>query len=114
MHNLKSFFWVLFWICIHYDGQQEITVLRLESWNYLNAKDLAGVKKGFIDDEPDFLETAEELFTPYYRPMISCVNSLRRKVFPNNKRWRHPSPQLYFDMKEVLREARNELEKSEG
>jgi len=20
MHDLESFFWVLFWICIHYDG----------------------------------------------------------------------------------------------
>ena len=23
MHDLESFFWVLFWICIHFDGLNE-------------------------------------------------------------------------------------------
>ncbi|KAF2627240.1 hypothetical protein BU25DRAFT_459022 [Macroventuria anomochaeta] len=41
MHDLKSFFWVLFWICIHYDGQQERIVPRFDKWNYLDAEELA-------------------------------------------------------------------------
>ncbi|RTE68179.1 hypothetical protein BHE90_017444, partial [Fusarium euwallaceae] len=35
MHDLESFFWVLFWICIHYDGQgKETGPTEFESWNY--------------------------------------------------------------------------------
>ena len=28
MHDLESFFWVLFWICIHYDGLSASRVVR--------------------------------------------------------------------------------------
>ncbi|KAJ4333150.1 hypothetical protein N0V95_009496 [Ascochyta clinopodiicola] len=114
MHDLESFFWVLFWICIHYDGQQERTVPRFDKWNYLDAEELAGSKKGVVDDERDFLKTARTNFTPYYQPLVSYVNRFRRKVFPNGERWRDPSPQLYLDMKGILRAAQNELEESEG
>ncbi|UPX14635.1 uncharacterized protein EKO05_0005112 [Ascochyta rabiei] len=114
MHDLESFFWVLFWICIHYDGQQERIVPRFDKWNYLDAEELADSKKGVVVDERDFLKTAQTNFTPYYQSLISCVNKLRRKVFPNGERWRDPSPQLYLDMKGILRAARNELEELEG
>ena len=114
MHDLESFFWVLFWICIHYDGQQERIVTRFDKWNYLDAEELADSKKGVVVDERDFLKTARTNFTPYYQPLIPCVNRLRRKVFPNGERWRDPSPQLYLDMKGILRAAQNELEESEG
>jgi hypothetical protein len=66
MHDLESFFWVLFWICIHYDGQQETTVPWFEEWNYLDAGELAVVKKGVVSDELDFLNLAEKFFTLYY------------------------------------------------
>ncbi|RSL75554.1 hypothetical protein CEP52_017844 [Fusarium oligoseptatum] len=36
MHDLESFFWVLFWICIHYDGPGEDRVVQeFDKWNYL-------------------------------------------------------------------------------
>jgi hypothetical protein len=54
MHDLESFFWVLFWICIHYDGQQERIVPRFDKWNYLDAEELADSKKGVVVDERDF------------------------------------------------------------
>ncbi|KAF1352740.1 hypothetical protein EJ07DRAFT_135920, partial [Lizonia empirigonia] len=114
MDDLESFFWVLFWIYIHYDGQQERIVSRFDKWNYLDAEELADSKKGVVVDERDFLKTAQTNFTPYYQSLISCVNNLRRKVFPNGERWRVPSPQLYLDMKGILRAAQNELEESEG
>ena len=114
MHDLESFFWVLFWICIHYDGQQERIVPRFDKWNYLDAEELADSKKGVVADERDFLKTAQTNFTPYYQSLIPCVNRLRRKVFPNGERWRDPNPQLYLDMKGILRVAQNELEESEG
>jgi hypothetical protein len=76
MHDLVTFFWVLFWICVHYDGQQERIVPSFDKWNYLDTEELAGSKKGVVDDERDFLKTAQTNFTPYYQPLIPCVNKL--------------------------------------
>ncbi|KAK4135944.1 hypothetical protein BT67DRAFT_461555 [Trichocladium antarcticum] len=74
IHDLESFFWVLFWICIHYDGPVEGTV------------ELARLKKGEISNEGDFIKVAEENFTPYYKSMVPWVNRLRKAVFPNGRR----------------------------
>ena len=106
---------MLFWICTHYDGQdKDIGPTEFECWNYESDKKLAGSKKSVIDDERDFLKTARTNFTPYYQPLIPCVNRLRRKVFPNGERWRDPSLQLYLDIKKILRAAQSELGESEG
>ncbi|PGG99671.1 hypothetical protein AJ79_08445 [Helicocarpus griseus UAMH5409] len=84
MHDLESFFWVLFWICIHYDGPGKGRVVEhFEEWNYVNTKTLADEKKGVVSDEGGFLRTAEENFTPYYQPLAPWVNRLRRIVFPD-------------------------------
>lgn len=110
MHDLESFFWVLFWICIHYDEQHKgRRVPRFEKWNYVDTEELASSKKGVIDDEEDFLKIAEENFTAYYRPLITWVNRLRRKVFPNGERWKKPEQALYRSMKDILREARMDV-----
>jgi hypothetical protein len=115
MHDLESFFWVLFWICIHYDGPgRDIGATEFECWNYESDRKLAKLKFGTIGDERDFVKTTEENFTPYYQPLIPCVNRLRRKVFPNGGRWRDPNPKLYFEMKQILRTARAELNEVEG
>ncbi|KAJ9646987.1 hypothetical protein H2199_001973 [Coniosporium tulheliwenetii] len=60
MHDLESFFWVLFWICIHYDGpnRKSRVVPRFEKWNYVDTEELAELKKGTVADEGDFLKTA--------------------------------------------------------
>jgi Fungal protein kinase len=64
MHDLESFFWVLFWICIHYEGpSKERVVPRFDKWDYEDTVELAETKKGMISDEGDFLETADENFT---------------------------------------------------
>ena len=114
MHDLESFFWVLFWICIHYNGPNQGRVVpRFDKWNYVDTEELANSKKGVVVNERDFLRTAEENFTPYYQPLIPCANRLRRKVFPNGRRWRDPNSKLYFEMKEILRAARDELKESD-
>lgn len=103
MHDLESFFWVLFWICVHYNGPGiDIGPTRFENWNYESDKKLIGSKKGVIDDEADFLGLMEESCTAYYRPLIPCVNKLRRAVFPDGKRWRQSNPNLYVTMREIL------------
>ncbi|UPX12656.1 uncharacterized protein EKO05_0003197 [Ascochyta rabiei] len=115
MHDLESFFWVLFWICIHYDGpDKDIGATEFECWNYESDQKLAGSKKSVVDDERDFLKLARTNFTPFYQPLISCVNRLRRKVFPDGGRWRVPNPKLYTEMKGILRAARDDLEELDG
>jgi hypothetical protein len=115
MHDLESFFWVLFWICIHYDGPNKVRVVpQFEKWNYISTEELAKIKKGEVGDERDFVKAVEENFTPYFQPLIPYVNRLRRMVFPGGGRWREPNPKLYFEMKEIFRAARDDLKQLEG
>ncbi|KAF1970865.1 hypothetical protein BU23DRAFT_510832 [Bimuria novae-zelandiae CBS 107.79] len=114
MHDLESFFWVLFWICIHYNGSQERVVPRFDKWNFADTEELATMKLGIVSDDAIFHKTAKEYFTEYYQPLIPYVNRLRRKVFPNGGRWRDPNPKLYFEMKEILRTAQDGLKALKG
>uniref|UniRef100_A0A8H7N259 non-specific serine/threonine protein kinase n=1 Tax=Bionectria ochroleuca TaxID=29856 RepID=A0A8H7N259_BIOOC len=109
MHDLESFFWVLFWICIHYDGPSKGRVVRhYDRWNSVGTEELAKLKKGEVSDEGDFLKIAEANFTTYYHPLVQWVNRLRRKVFPNGERWKKPSEELYSLMKGILHEAQED------
>ncbi|PZD30685.1 hypothetical protein A1F97_10045 [Pyrenophora tritici-repentis] len=114
MHDLESFFWVLFWICIHYNGSQGRVVQQFDKWNYANTEELAKLKLGTVSDDEIFRKTTLEHFTDYYQPLIPCVNKLRKKIFPGGGRWRVPNPKLYLDMKDILRAARNDLKELEG
>ncbi|KAF2818207.1 hypothetical protein CC86DRAFT_337418 [Ophiobolus disseminans] len=110
MHDLESFFWVLFWICIHYDGPaKDIGATEFEKWNYVNMEELAELKSGLVSRERHFLNRITKAFTPYYQPLIPCVNRLRRAVFPMDKPWENEDKTLYSRMKEILRVARTEL-----
>jgi hypothetical protein len=113
-HDLESFFWVLFWICIHYGSPNEgsCVVEMFEKWNYVNTEELAQLKKGIVAHEQDFIETAEENFTEYYQPLIPWVNRLRKVVFPNGGRWEKDDRELYSWMKEILGEAQKDPKQS--
>lgn len=63
---------------------------------------------GEVDHEGDFINSAEENFTPYYRPLLPWVNKLRKAVFPNGRRWEKEDSGLYFRMVGILREAKND------
>jgi len=112
MHDLESFFWVLFWICIHYDGLDEKGKVRrrivpkYEKWNYADVGELAEWKKGVIDDESDFDDIIEQHFTAHYKPLARCVRELRKEVFPNNRRWKTEDKRLYSAMEAVLEKAK--------
>ncbi|KAL5405119.1 hypothetical protein PMIN04_012422 [Paraphaeosphaeria minitans] len=115
MHDLESFFWVLFWICIHYTGPNQGRVVpQFEKWNYIDTEELAKIKKGEVGDEMDFLKAAQDNFTSYFQPLIPYVNKLRRKVFPGGGRWRVPNLKLYDEMKEILKAARRDLEETDA
>ncbi|KAK4085529.1 uncharacterized protein Triagg1_519 [Trichoderma aggressivum f. europaeum] len=111
MHDLESFFWVLYWICIHYDGPgHSIGPTALEKWNYTDDMELARFKFGIIGDERPFLSEAKKEFTEYYLPLLPWVNRLRRVVFPNGKPSTEPDEGLYAKMKGILQEARESLD----
>ncbi|KAH0562895.1 hypothetical protein GP486_002517 [Trichoglossum hirsutum] len=110
MHDLESFFWVLFWICIHYNGfnKNSRIVPTFEKWNCEDTEELAKLKKGMIDHEGDFIKTAEESFTSYYQPLVPWVNRLRKVVFSGNGRWKREDRELYSQIKVVLEKARSD------
>ncbi|KAI1932301.1 hypothetical protein LOZ66_006910 [Ophidiomyces ophidiicola] len=109
MHDLESFFWVLFWICIHYEGPGKGRVVEnFDKWNFMNMEDLAKQKKGEVGHEGDFLKSSARHFTDYYQPLVPWVNRLRRVVFPNGGRWKTPNKSLYSTMREILRNAQED------
>ena len=111
MHDLESFFWVLFWICVHYDGpDKDIGATEFECWNYESDQKLAELKLGLVSRERHFLNRITNAFTPYYQPLVPHVNRLRRVVFPMNNPWENEDRTLYFRMKEILRNAQKDLE----
>ncbi|QSZ28593.1 hypothetical protein DSL72_003092 [Monilinia vaccinii-corymbosi] len=113
MHDLESFFWVLFWICIHYDkpSKESIAPTKFDDWNYQNDDTLAQLKKATVFDEQDFLQAVEQDFTPYYKPLIPWVNELRKVVFPDDRRHKKLDPHLYSSMKKILRDAQESQKK---
>jgi len=109
MHDLESFFWVLFWICIHYNGPEgERVVPQFDKWNYVDTEELAKLKLGTVSDEVIFNKTTTEHFTEYYKPLVPWLNRLRRVVFPEGRRWKSEDENLYTRMKENSREARKD------
>jgi hypothetical protein len=67
MHDLESFFWVLFWICIHYDRLvKDVRATEFEKWNYVNIEELAELKLGLVSRERYFLNWITKAFTLYY------------------------------------------------
>ncbi|KAI1905715.1 hypothetical protein LOZ65_006946, partial [Ophidiomyces ophidiicola] len=109
MHDLESFFWVLFWICIHYEGPGKDRVVKeYDEWNYMNTEKLAKQKKGEVDHEGDFLKSSARHFTDYYQPLVPWVNRLRRVVFPNGGRWKTPDKSLYSAMREILQNTQED------
>ncbi|KAL8897340.1 MAG: hypothetical protein Q9207_007262 [Kuettlingeria erythrocarpa] len=114
MHDLESFFWVLFWICIHYDGLDEKGQVKsrrgskYEWWNYAYTETLADAKVGLVSGEERF-NKATAGFTSTFQPLALCVENLRRCVFPDGRLWPGENKGLYSQMKAVLRKARKDL-----
>ena len=116
MHDLESFFWVLFWICIHHNGfDKEGKVKRgivpeYEDWNYLSTNRLAKGKAGkMLNLEETSDQNMYEWFTVFSGKMIPCMQELRRALFPGGKRWLSEDRSLCGRVKTILREARENV-----
>ncbi|KAK3367307.1 hypothetical protein B0T24DRAFT_387668 [Lasiosphaeria ovina] len=106
MHDLESFFWVLFWICIHYTGPDKSRpVTKFDKWNYVDTEELAKLKLGTVTKESLFMKTMTDNFTPYYAPLIPLLNRLRKVVFPKDKPWEREDEKLYSQMRGILQEG---------
>lgn len=81
MHDLESFFWVLFWICIHCEGQNErgeskYRIVRdYEEWNYASTKVLAYLKTGLVLEEANFNDAIAG-----FSPFLRIVDPLRSRA----------------------------------
>ncbi|KAL4403495.1 hypothetical protein CABS03_15146 [Colletotrichum abscissum] len=111
MHDLESFFWVLFWICIHYDADgKDVGPTGFDRWNYESDGTLAELKMGVVADEQYFQQKITESFTAQYQPLVPWVKKLRREVFPSGRKWNSSEPGLYSFMRQVLDDARKDPE----
>ncbi|GAO20124.1 hypothetical protein UVI_02051860 [Ustilaginoidea virens] len=109
MHDLESFFWVIFWICIHYEGHgKSVGTVKYDHWNYDSLELLADIKAGTIANEATFLSRSETYFTPHYKPLIPWVNELRKRIFPNNQAWKRENPRLYSSVLDVIQQAQKD------
>lgn len=108
MHDLESFFWVLFWICFHWNrpGQERRKVKEFEEWNKESTQKLANVKIGIVSEE----DGLDKGFSEYCKPLIPCIKELRKVVFPGGKRWPSEDRQLYSRMTDILEKTREDLE----
>lgn len=110
MYTIESFFWLLFWIAVHWNGLgQEPSVSKYDSWNSKNTEELAEIKKGKVDEEDKFNEELEKNVVAYYRPLIPCIQELRKVVFPEGRRRTSEDPTLFSQMKAVLGNVRRKL-----
>ncbi|XXH01960.1 hypothetical protein Hte_008323 [Hypoxylon texense] len=109
-HDLESFFWVLFWICVQFNGPGDsVGNHKFSHWfdEELNPVMKDKMKTISRDDYFEFL--AEENFTPYFHPLIPWMCKLRTVVFPHSEYWRSWADMgLYDRMQTVLRDAQND------
>lgn len=106
----ESFFWLLFWICVHWNGPgQPLSRSEYESWNSEDTEKLAREKIGLVLEEEEFDNEISKNFTGYCKVLIPCVQELRKVVFPGGRRRTSEDETLYYQMKMVLERTREAL-----
>lgn len=110
MHDLESFFWVIFWICIHWNGpgRKNRRVKEFDDWNSEPTVTLAEIKMGQVVEDDRFDKKLKVNFSQYCKPLIPWVKELRTVTFPGGKRWLKEDRSLYSQMQAVLQKAKDE------
>ncbi|KAI0421007.1 hypothetical protein F5X98DRAFT_331176 [Xylaria grammica] len=105
MDDLESFYWVLLWVCIHYNGKgQNRKVAVFDEWNTIDTEVLIQRKQGTLSKKV-FNDTVSTHFTQHYQPLIPWVGKLRDVVFPSGESWEKEDVMLYEKMRDILSEA---------
>ena len=112
MHDLESFFWVFFWICVHYEGPDQDGKMRertadFETWNYLIPKALATTKSGVVSQT--MFPSVDDDVTKYCTPLLPCLKELHGVVFPGHTTWQREDDNLYAEMIQVFRNAKRDI-----
>ena len=112
MHDLESFFWVFFWICVHYeglniDGRMGERRTDFEGWNYLNPDTLAEAKSGRKSSM--MFPLTDQKVTKYCTPLLPCLKELHGVLFPGHTPRQQEDHDLYAEMIQVFNKAKNDI-----
>ncbi len=103
MHDLESFFWVLFWVCMRWKGppstRPHVTLIQ----------NLHQFRTDIIDDREYLGDVANCCFTGYCKPLIPCLRGLHKIFFPYGTYRRAADRLLYTQVKMVLVQTREDL-----
>lgn len=112
LHDVESFFWILYWICCSSTGPQKREVpVEFEMWNFHPPETLVKLKLGTIAEET-YKEEMETNFTEYYRPLIPWMKQLSQLIFPHGKTLRVTDDtkitSIYTKFQDILTQAIND------
>jgi hypothetical protein len=107
MHGLESF-WVLFWICIQWNGpgKERKKDKEFEDWNYTPIEGLADIKIGEVSGLR--FNTISDHFTASCKSLWPCLKELHKVLFPREAPALKENYWLYSQMKAVLEKARED------
>lgn len=114
MLDLESFFWVFFWICVHYEGLDEDGKMRerrtdYEAWNYLTPETLATLKNGTISRV--MFRKVDQKVTKFCTTLLPCLKELHGVVFPGYaiRQEENEDEDLYEEMIQIFQKAKRDL-----
>ena len=112
MHDLESFFWVFFWICVHYEGLNENGKMderetEFGKWNYRDPEALAEIKIGRISSL--VFPLVYPKVTKFCAPLLPCLKELHGVLFPGQTIRQGEDEHLYEEMIEVFKKAKSDL-----
>jgi hypothetical protein len=110
VYDLESFFWVIFWTCIHCTGPRGMGRhdTQFVSWNFKTWDDLAVAKDGVIQQQ-HFERMLREYASGYGQPLLPIVIELHETLHPNGTLPTVDNKSLYGKMKEVLQAGIDDL-----
>lgn len=111
--DVESFFWVLLWIGIWYQGpgggKKKVEANRAyEQWNYIPDTHLGGEKSRVISSAEHFADVIEEDFTEFYKPLATVMEQLRKVIFREGVKFKGLA--LFEKVKSILEDGISQFE----
>jgi len=103
MHDLESFFGVLFWVCMRWKGPPSTRL------HVTLIQNLHQFRTDIIDDREYLGDVANCCFTGYCKPLIPCLRGLHKIFFPYGTYRRAADRLLYTQVKMVIVQTREDL-----